>query len=160
MSKKHYYFGTDGCMRSISDDELRHWKYISKKRVNGKWVYTYDNPELHNATKKENIARAEIDVAKKKHTGAKYGVKDAAIDLNSYASKSDDSINAARRLQRKENNYKEVLAKEKQAAQNVEKAVKKHEQAAKNLKKTKLKMIPGKMLARGLTFVSNLFSRN
>lgn len=26
-----------------SDDELYHWKYISKKRVNGKWRYKYDD---------------------------------------------------------------------------------------------------------------------
>jgi hypothetical protein len=31
-------------------DELYHWKYISKKRVNGKWRYTYDT-DLDNAYK-------------------------------------------------------------------------------------------------------------
>jgi hypothetical protein len=26
----------------IPDDELYHWKYIKRKRVNGKWRYYYD----------------------------------------------------------------------------------------------------------------------
>lgn len=29
-----------------SDDELQHFKYISKKKVNGKWKYFYDDSEL------------------------------------------------------------------------------------------------------------------
>lgn len=29
-----------------NSDELYHWKYTSKKRVNGKWRYYYDNDKL------------------------------------------------------------------------------------------------------------------
>lgn len=29
-----------------SDDELMHWKYIKKKKVNGEWRYYYDKSEL------------------------------------------------------------------------------------------------------------------
>lgn len=36
-----------------SDDELMHWKYIKKKKVNGEWRYYYDKSEL---TKYDNGA--------------------------------------------------------------------------------------------------------
>lgn len=32
--------------RSKPNDELKHWKYIKKKKVNGKWRYYYDESEL------------------------------------------------------------------------------------------------------------------
>lgn len=32
--------------RTNSDDELKHWKYIKKKKINGKWRYYYDKSEL------------------------------------------------------------------------------------------------------------------
>lgn len=32
--------------RSNPDDELTHWKYIKKKKINGKWRYFYDKSEL------------------------------------------------------------------------------------------------------------------
>ena len=33
-------------IRTGSQDELQHWKYIKKKKVNGKWRYFYDKSEL------------------------------------------------------------------------------------------------------------------
>lgn len=39
MSK---YVIIHGQLRELSDDELMHWKYIKREKVNGKWVYTYD----------------------------------------------------------------------------------------------------------------------
>ena len=40
MSHK-YFFTSDGKLRSVSDDELYHWKYIKREKVNGKWRYYY-----------------------------------------------------------------------------------------------------------------------
>lgn len=33
-------------VRTGSNDELKHWKYIKKKKVNGKWRYFYDQGEV------------------------------------------------------------------------------------------------------------------
>ena len=38
------YIGTQAAQ--TSEDELKHWKYISKKRVNGKWVYFYGDSSV------------------------------------------------------------------------------------------------------------------
>lgn len=38
------YITHSGLGRPLSRDELMHWKYIKKERINGKWRYYYDNP--------------------------------------------------------------------------------------------------------------------
>ena len=30
----------------MKHNELYHWKYIKREKVNGKWVYTYDKPDF------------------------------------------------------------------------------------------------------------------
>ena len=40
-------------------DELYHWKYLSRKRKNGRWVYTYKNQDYAKA--KNNLDKAERD---------------------------------------------------------------------------------------------------
>lgn len=42
MSQNYFYH--NGMF--LSEDELMHFKYISKKKVNGKWRYVYDQSEL------------------------------------------------------------------------------------------------------------------
>lgn len=45
MGDKHF-LTQDGRWVTASDDELYHWKYTKREKVNGKWVYTYDNDKL------------------------------------------------------------------------------------------------------------------
>lgn len=39
---EHYY----AIHRTGQGDELQHWKYIKKKKINGKWRYFYDQGEV------------------------------------------------------------------------------------------------------------------
>ena len=41
----------------VYDTFLMHWKYISRKRVNGKWQYQYEDPDAYdrNATVTKNV---------------------------------------------------------------------------------------------------------
>lgn len=48
--------------RTGSSDELQHWKYISKKKVNGKWRYYYDVDKL-----KDDLGYDEREEAYKQH---------------------------------------------------------------------------------------------
>lgn len=41
----------------ISESDIRHWKYINKKKINGKWRYYYDDSEFRSAKKEYNDAR-------------------------------------------------------------------------------------------------------
>jgi len=36
------YIIKNGQVHELSDDELMHWKYIKREKVNGKWRYYYD----------------------------------------------------------------------------------------------------------------------
>lgn len=70
MSK---YVIIHGQLHEISDDELMHWKYLKREKVNGKWKYYYDWNELKSDTKtflndptgrkrKKNLDRAEKEL--------------------------------------------------------------------------------------------------
>ena len=45
-NNNNYLLTREGKMITVSDDELYHWKYIKREKVNGKWVYTYPNDKL------------------------------------------------------------------------------------------------------------------
>lgn len=72
-------------VRRTSDD-LQHWKYVKKKKVNGKWRYYYDI--------KDAIGLDELATYNKAKT-----VYDAA------ASKRAETKNAVNRFERKSRNY-------------------------------------------------------
>ena len=55
MSK---YVIMHGQFHEMSDDELMHWKYIKREKVNGKWVYTYKQPESNQPTTRYDMAKA------------------------------------------------------------------------------------------------------
>lgn len=56
------YIIKHGTFVEISDDELMHWKYLKREKVNGKWKYWYDYESL----KKD--AKSAIDSVTKKAT--------------------------------------------------------------------------------------------
>ena len=73
-----YYYGRDPRSRS-----LKHFKYISKKKVNGKWRYYYDTKKLKKDVK--NVLgydeKAAMDKADANYIGAK---GDAGRALDNY----------------------------------------------------------------------------
>lgn len=58
----------------ISESDIRHWKYINKKKINGKWRYYYDDSEFRSAKKEYNDARylKEETAIKAKQTKSSY----------------------------------------------------------------------------------------
>ena len=63
--------------QTFEDDELRHWKYISKERKNGRWVYTYKNDKYENSKQSLNNAKQNYD---KKMMN--YAVADSNVQVN------------------------------------------------------------------------------
>lgn len=51
-------FHSDTFLGDEFSDEMYHWKYIKKKKVNGKWRYYYDTTELDKY--KNNVVETEI----------------------------------------------------------------------------------------------------
>ena len=60
----------------IPDDELYHWKYIKKKKVNGKWRYYYDIKDALGYDERDSYKKAKKDL------GAAYVKKLNANSLN------------------------------------------------------------------------------
>ena len=109
MSK---YVIIHGQFHEVSDDELMHWKYIKREKVNGKWVYTYDKPETKklqntkksdwktkvsnflNSTKQkseQNRAERKQDWAESKERGTQKAAKEATKYDGGIVIKSDGS---------------------------------------------------------------------
>lgn len=71
-----------------SEDELMHWKYVKKERVNGKWKYYYDWDEFKNDAKTvinetmTKTSKSAIETANK-----------ASKSVNTYVSKAKNFIN-------------------------------------------------------------------
>lgn len=68
----HPYHGRD------DSADMKHWKYIKREKVNGKWVYTYDDPKkdkngaskvLSNLVNKNNVKKLpDLNKKKPKHS--------------------------------------------------------------------------------------------
>lgn len=54
-------FHSDTFLGDEFSDEMYHWKYIKKKKVNGKWRYYYDTTELDKFDREETVKSKKID---------------------------------------------------------------------------------------------------
>lgn len=55
-----------GQLCELPEDELMHWKYIKREKVNGKWKYYYDQSELDRFAKTANDSKNKsIDAARR-----------------------------------------------------------------------------------------------
>lgn len=84
----NYFLTQDGKLITISDDELYHWKYIKRERVNGKWQYFYNNEEYQayqNAKKQEAASMSR----------AAQALSDARRRANDLSQKSKEAASKA-----------------------------------------------------------------
>lgn len=72
----------------LSDDELLHWKYIKREKINGKWRYYYDWNQLKSntsATISENVAKTSKNILD--------GANKATKHIDTYVTKAKSLIN-------------------------------------------------------------------
>lgn len=85
---------TRGSFREIKDDELMHWKYIKREKVNGKWRYWYDADSLKKDVKSlvNNVTKKTRKIVNsgKKSVG-KYRTKSLSSTIKSTVSKIADN---------------------------------------------------------------------
>ncbi len=80
------YVITHGQFYEVSDDELMHWKYIKRTKVNGKWRYYYHDDDVDKA--REELAESGEAYAKARRAADKatkqaadhYQMKDKIAD--------------------------------------------------------------------------------
>lgn len=56
-----HFLTQDGKWIAVSDDELYHWKYIKREKVNGKYRYYYKDTDVDDAKKVYDTAKTQSD---------------------------------------------------------------------------------------------------
>lgn len=92
MAKNYFYHG--GML--LSEDELMHWKYISKKRVNGKWVYVYDDKKVKEIKRTRQKLLDEQDELRKKSHDLHYDDAGDPIVITEKVSNEEDQLRKQR----------------------------------------------------------------
>lgn len=143
---KNIYTGVENSDRK---NHLAHWKYLSKKRVNGRWVYTYKNREYEKA----KIAR---DATKKYEIkkGLQYAASEADLKVNRDIALKDGKITNEEARQHVERSmYRDSKFDE------YEKAGERYVKSMSNYRKVSIKTLPSRLIGEGAAAVSNIASK-
>lgn len=141
-------------------DGIKHWKYVKRVKVNGKWRYYYDDAEYSNAKNAVKSANKQYmdDYAKKYHAKAQMDETKPELDAAKKAyekNKSAANAKAYRVQSEKMANYEidhEIAdyytAESKKAVQT----------AVNKYKQVKLKTAPRRIIAKGIAAIGNALS--
>lgn len=145
-----------------SRNDIQHWKYIKRERVNGKWRYYYHDPEYQTALNRYNSAKSFATTMSLRR-GASKADYDQSREraLNDWKRTSDGAYHwrrtteTVRNAARKQEDYQTYLKYDQrfrvaQAAEEI---------ARKKYMKTKLSSIPRRTIAKGAAAVANLISK-
>lgn len=164
MSK---YILTHGSFREVSDDELMHWKYIKREKVNGKWVYQYDD------TTDKALAnrKKQVDQLKKEYDSAKSNLDDAkaetAIATQKVAKERYDVKVSKDRSEKKANRSelreaKRELRKEQKEEYHAEQLVKQTSEAYRtvnlNYMAKAITSFPERTISKGIVAIANFLN--
>ena len=144
-------------------NDVLHWKYIKRERVNGKWRYYYHDPEYQSALNNYNSAKSRAMTISLKRAASKADYDQAHTrTLNDWKPSKDGkkyiwtATPKARRNHRLENEARQEYLKYDQrfrVAQMAESIA--HEKYIK----TKLSSIPRRTIAKGAAIIANFLSK-
>lgn len=85
-------FHSDTFLGDEFDDEMYHWKYVKKKKVNGKWRYYYDVKDAMGVDelKTYNKAKDVYETAERNRIESKRAVRDFENKSRNYSYKEYD----------------------------------------------------------------------
>ena len=144
-------------------NDIRHWKYIKRERVNGKWRYYYNDPEYRNALNNYNSAKSNAISLGFKRAASKVNYDYATRRVRKDWTRSRDgkkyrwhatpqSMSNDRAWRQAKQKYLEYDRLFKIAQADEEKARKKY-------KKIKLSSAPRRVIAKGASAVANFISK-
>lgn len=123
-------------------DGIRHWKYIKKERVNGKWRYYYSDAEYNQMKKEYELAAKNYKQSEKNL----FSVNDKNISVHNSKNSTLEAKNRA------------DIALQK-AYKKYEAAGKRYMLAEKKWKKVKMKTAPRRVVAKGASAVANALTK-
>ena len=96
--------------RTGSENELKHWKYVKRERVNGKWRYHYDVDQLKDDVgvdelKSYKSAKNKYEIAQEKyndanHVSTEFERASRNLDNNKYDYKTSHRLYQDARIKR------------------------------------------------------------
>ena len=146
--------------RIMTDDELYHFKYLSKKKIKGKWRYYYDKAsdgvkDLVGYDEKEDYEKAKkAEVAAEKKANAAMKTLDAYKKNTASINAQTDTAAYYNKLINEKTLVDDALKKKKQLL----KAVQKTDKMRKKYAKTPIGQL-SKLAKAGSKYVNKLFSK-
>ena len=149
----HYDSDPTGTIRYIDldEDELVHWKYIKRVKVNGRWRYYYDDSEYrnaanaaHEAEKAMNKAAGEMSVAEKNYKDKVIETRDSNGRLVGASAPTPEAVEAITELANARTRYKE--------------AKKKADEAVRKYKRVSFSTLATETINKGMVAIANFFS--
>lgn len=144
-------------------NDIRHWKYIKRERVNGKWRYYYNDPEYRNALNNYNSAKSNTTSIALKRAGS-FANYDAATKrvLQDWTRSKDGKKYSWKATPQSMNNDR-IWRQAKQKYLEYDRLLKiaqaEEEKARKKYMKIKLSSAPRRVIAKGASAVANFISK-
>lgn len=144
-------------------NDIRHWKYIKRERVNGKWRYYYDDPEYRNALNRYNLAKSNTTTIALRRAANKVNYDAANRKVSRDWMRSRDGKKYIWRAtpQSMENDriWRQARKKYLEYDRLLKIAQEDEEKARKKYKKIKLSSAPRRVIAKGASAVANFISK-
>ena len=143
-------------------NDVLHWKYIKRERVNGKWRYYYHDPEYQSALNNYNSAKSRAITISLKRAASKADYDQThTITLNDWKLSKDGkkyvwtATPQTRRNRRLEDEARKEYLKYDQRFRVAQMA---ESIAREKYIKTKLSSIPRRTIAKGASIIANFLS--
>ena len=144
-------------------NDVLHWKYIKRERVNGKWRYYYNDPEYRSALNNYNSAKSRTMTTSLKRAASKADYDQAhKRTLNDWKLSKDGkqyiwkATSQAIYNHRLEDEARQEYLKYDQRFRVAQMA---ESIARENYIKTKLSSIPRRTIAKGAAIIANFLSK-
>ena len=144
-------------------NDIRHWKYIKRERVNGKWRYYYNDPEYRNALNNYNSAKSNAISIGFKRAASKanydYATKRVLQDWTRSKDGKKYSWHATPQSMSNDRTWRQAKQKYLEYDRLFKIAQADEEKARKKYKKIKLSSAPRRVIAKGASAVANFISK-
>lgn len=144
-------------------NDILHWKYIKRERVNGKWRYYYHDPEYQSALNNYNSAKSRAMTMSLKRAASKADYDQAHTrTLNDWKLSKDGKkyVWTATPQTRRNNRLKDEARQEYlKYNQRFRVAQMAESIAREKYIKTKLSSIPRRTIAKGAAAIANFLSK-